>query len=46
MSSDIVQVIERELSIELSQCRKHDAVDGNDPKKLSVLHGRNGKAAD
>ena len=41
-----VQVIERELSIEFAQCWFNDAVDGNDSKKLSILHVGNGKAAD
>ena len=45
VSGVVVQVIERELSTELSQCWEHDAVDGNDTKKLSVLHGGNGTSA-
>ena len=42
----LVQVIERELPIELIECGEHDALDGYDSKELPVLHGRDGTPID
>ncbi len=45
MPRGVVQVPERELPIELPECRKHDALDEHDPKEFPVLHERNAETA-
>ena len=46
MPRSIIQIVERDLAIELAECREHDALDGHDPKELPVLHERDAQAAD